>query len=425
MVIITLIMVLAVPALRSTQSERQVVGAASGFVTNVQWSINQARKSGNPIYLVFKWSYDAQELLAHELPAGYSDRFDRNDSTWSGGAFRPPDNPGIRRVATGYYLIEERGRTWPAPPPGSTFPVPEGTPYTYLDFLNEVDAGLNPSEPQYPIDVEATAAGGSATSGPYVNRTSVPKLFYPLDMQSNPVTYSAAYLGNAYLAGSINFSLPRYQSTKVFDFTDAEEILSYDVDDHLVNGLRVYDLGVDHPLLNEQIKDYILLREVNLPESVYIMNPWKNLYPVTDVPRAYADYQSLQYIYRISPDGSFRVYQWTYDPEPFPDGSWFGLVHGRLELRQSLPDFYYFFFAIEEVVDPEAHFNIASNRRAQHENAGRVVTVWPLNSRVIVDPYAPNDSSLPLLPGDAGWQPYRQRYLDKPDGATYPYSGYL
>jgi len=425
MAIIALIMVLAVPALRSNQSQRQMVGATSGFITNIQWAMNQARKSGNYIYLAFKYSYDAQELLGHELPAGYADRFERTDNTWSGGVFRPPDNPGIRRVATGYYFIEERGRTWPAPPPGSVYPVPEGTPYTYLDFLNDLDAGLNPPEPQYPIDVEATAAAGGATSGSYVNRTSVPALFYSLDMQSDPITYSAAYLGDAYLGGSINFSSPMYQSCKIFDVADTEEILTYDVDNHLVNGLRVYDIGVDHPRLNEQIKDYVLLREVNLPESVYIVNPWKNLFPVSDSPRAYADYQSLQFIYRIGPDGSFRVYQWTYDPEPFPDGSVAGMVHGRLELRQSVPDFFYFFFAIEEAVDPEARFDIAVNRRAQNEDSGRVVTVWPLNSRVLVDPYAPNDSTRPLVPGDFKWQPYHQRFLDRPDGATYPYSAYL
>jgi len=425
MVIVALIMVLAVPALRSTQSERYMVGAASAFATNIQWAMNQARKSGNPVYLVFKWGYDAQELLGHELPPGYAGRFERTDQTWSGGVFRPPDNCGIRRVATGYSFIEERGRTWPAPAPGVINPVPEGTPYTYLDFLNELDAGLNPPEPQYPIEVDATAAAGGATSGSYVNRTSVPKFFYPLDVQTTPTTYTAAYLGDAYLSGSLDFSLPGYQSCKIFDVADTEVILSYEVDNHLVNGLRVYDLGVDHPRLNEQIKDYILLREAKLPESVYLMNPWKNLFPVSELPRAYADYQVLQHIYKIGPDGSFRVYQWTYDPEAFPDGSWAGLVHGALDLRQSLPDFYYFFFAIEEAVDPQDHFNVAANRRAQHENAGRVVWVWPLNSRVRVDPYAPNDSTQPLLTTDPGWRPFRQRHLDKPEGATYPYTPYL
>jgi len=436
LLIIALAISIAVPAIMGGRNQRVLVASASRLSSDIQWAMTEAKKSGTNIYLAFKYDFSRDEILGHEAgPAGTV--FDRDDPTYLNGRFRPPDNPGVQRIATGYYLVQEQPRFWSTPQvPSGNIPsleLPaEATPYTYLDFLNELDKFLSdpntffaPKEPQYPFDPGKTAARGGAVSGSNVNRASVPRIFYPLAMDSPSSTYYASFIGDAFESGSLDLSLPERQPNKVFCVADRDEILLYDrYDPSPADGVRTYEPGVDHPRLIEQIYDYILLREVDLPKGVYLINPWKNLFPVGENPRVYADFQFLQFIYRISPDGSFRVYEWTYDPEPFPDNTTTGLVHGHLSLRLSTPDFIYFFLIIDEVVNPEENFNIMDTRRAQNEDSGRVITVWPLNSRVTIDPYAPNDSSRPMTPDDDLWNPYQMRFLDKPQGAQYPYNEY-
>ncbi len=435
LVIVALILSIAVPSILSSRSQRVLVASSTRFMTDLQWAMGEAQKSGVNYFLVFKFDFDPNEILGHE--AGFN-TFQRDEDTWIGGSYRPPDNPGVRRIATGYLIIKESPRYWSVPNQVSgNVVVPalpaEGTPFTYLDFLNELDKynadPINypaPVEPQYPIDVMATGAIGAPVSGPYVNRNSVPLLFYPLRL-STPSQYQSAYLGDAVIQGSLDFSAPEFQANKVFCVADTEEILAYDrVDSNASDGQRTYEPGYDHPRLNEQIQDYVLVREVDLPEGIYFVNPWKNLFPVSADRSRYADFQFIQFLYRIAPDGSFRVYEWTYSPEAFPNGDTglnAGLVHGRADLRLTTPDFIYFFLTVEEAIDAELGFVIKETRRAQMDDYGRVITIWPLNGRVTIDAYAPNDSNAPLNPDAVGiWQPYHMRFLHKPVGASYPYT---
>jgi len=395
LVIIAIIIGIAVPAIKNGQSQRELANSVSFFATNLQWAMSEARKSGQRIFLGFKCGYDRSQI---EAPLGR----DIRDDIWEDGILYLPDNPGVRRAATGYYFVKEQPRTWgraELTPVTAAGKAAEGTPYTYLDFLNELVAGGIPREPAYPLDVEATVLSGAPTEGAYVNRTSTPRFFYPVDLD-NGSDYVSSFIGDAYLAGALDFTAdPALQDNKLFCTADTQEIMLYDVfDPDPADGRVSYEAGVDHPLLSTQMVDYVLLREVNLPPSVYVYNPFRDKFLISynsaigSGSELYADFQSLQFLYAVNPDGAIEVWQWTYDPEPFPDNSIGGLVHGRLEKRSASPLVYYFFFVTEEVVDPENNFAIAANRRAQLSGSGRLITVWPLNGRYFVDDYAPNDT---------------------------------
>ncbi len=405
LVIVAILIGIAAPIIKNGQSQRELANSVSYFTTNLQWAMTEARKSGQRIFLGFKWDYDRGQL---EAPLGY----DVSDDMRASGSLLVPDNPGIRRVATGYYLVKEQPRSWGSDisglVPGSARPA-ESTPYTYLDFLNDLSDPTtpNPAEPLYPLNKDATIASGAPTQGSYVNRTSTPKFFYPIDLDTGS-TYAASYLGYAYVAGALNFpSDVGLQDNKLFCTMDTEEISLLDVTDpDPMDGKVTYEVGVDHPLLVEQMVDYVLLREVDLPPSVYAYNPYQNKFLVSydsgigPSANIYADFQALQFLYAINPDGRIEVWHWTYDPEPFPDGATGGLIHGRLEKRPTAPLVYYFFFVTEEVVDPENNFAVKPTRRAQNTGSGRIVTLWPINGRYFVDDYAPNDYGRRIDPSD-------------------------
>jgi len=403
LVIIAILIGIAAPIIKNGQSQRELANSVSYFTTNLQWAMTEARKSGQRVFLGFKWDYDRNQI---EAPLGY----DVGDDMRASGSLLVADNPGIRRVATGYYLVKEQPRSWGADMSGmvptSARPM-EGTPFTYLDFLNDLRAGYNPAEPLYPLDIDATIDSGASTQGSFVNRTSTPKFFYPMDLDTGG-TYTGSYLGNAYIAGALSFPGDAgLQDNKLFCTADAEEIMLYDVMDlDPADGAVTYEVGVDHPKLTEQIVDYVLLREMDFAPSVYAYNPYQDKFLVSFDSSAgssadiYADFQSVQFLYAINPDGRIEIWQWNYDPEPFPDGSTAGLIHGRLVKRPSAPLVYYFFFVTEEVVDPENRFAIKSTRRSQNTGSGRLVTLWPINGRYFVDDYAPNDYGRYIADGD-------------------------
>jgi prepilin-type N-terminal cleavage/methylation domain-containing protein len=388
LVIIAILLAITVPVIKNGQSQRELANSVAYMSTNFQWAMSEARKSGQTVYMGFKWRYDRNQI---EAPLNYNVN---SDSPLDGG---PPDNPGVARVATGYYFVKEQPRTWSHPDP--TLPVPAGqpgggAPYTYLDFLNEFNAGNAPREPLYPIDVAATNESLMPTQGSMVNATSTPEFFYPMDLNSSN-TYASNFLGYAYQTGALNFPTDAtLQDNKLFCTANLAEIQSYDW-----NGNGKYDPGLDHPMLIEQMVDYILLREVDFPESVYVYNPYQDKFVVSyssvqgPGSEVYGDFQSLQYLYAINPDGTVEVSQWAYGPEPFPDGTAATLVHGHVERRPSAPLVYYFFFATEEVVDPENGWRIQSNRRAQASSSARLLTIWPLNGRYFTIDYTPNDVS--------------------------------
>lgn len=395
LVIIAIIVGVAVPTIKNGQSQRELANSVGLFATNVQFAMTEARKSGQRVFLGFKYGYDQSQI---EAPLGYA----TSDSMYASGGLIVPDNPGVRRVATGYYIVKESPRTWPdLTVTGSGAKAKaEGAPYTYLDFLNELNDGLEPKEPVYPFDKDKTSESGANTLGSFVNRTSTPKYFYPINLDEG-TTYSGSYLGNSYQTGVLSFRVDAgLQDNKIFCTNDAEEIQTYDQTDDPDDGVITYEPGIDHPSLTMQMTDYVLLKELDFNPSVYAMNPYQDKFMVQydstvgTSSEVYADFQSLQFIYCFNPDGTVEVYEWTYDPEPFPDGSTgpaAGLVHGRLQKRPCAPDIIYYFFVTDEVLDPEHNYGIKYTRRSQNAASGRLFAIWPLNGRFYVDDYTPND----------------------------------
>ncbi len=404
LVIIAIIIGVAIPSIKNGQSQRELANSVGLFATNVQYAMTEARKSGQRVFLGFKYAYDQSQI---EAPLGYAP----SDSMYASGSLIVPDNPGVRRIAAGYYIVKESLRTWPEATviAASEYVKAEGSPYTYLDFLNELDLGRNPKEPVYPINLDKTSASGANTQGSFVNRTSTPKFFYPINLDTG-TTYNGSYLGNAFQTGVLSFRVDAgLQDNKLFCTNDAEEIQTYDVAYDPNDDVLTYEPGIDHPKLSEQITDYVLLKELDFAPSVYAMNPYQDKFlvqydsTVGASSEVYADFQSLQFIYCFNPDGSVELFEWTYDPEPFPDGSTgpsAGLVHGRLQKRPCAPDIIYFFFVTEEVIDPERNYSIKYARRSQNTASGRLFAIWPLNGRFYVDDYAPNDYGQTL----DGWQ---------------------
>jgi prepilin-type N-terminal cleavage/methylation domain-containing protein len=402
LVIIAIIIGIAVPAIKNGQSQRELANSVGYFATNVQWAMAEARKSGQRVFLGFKYGYDETQM---EAPLGYA----VSDDMRASGGLIVADNPGVRRVASGYYLVKEQPRTWGDPNvTGAVNSPAEGTPFTNLDFLNELDDGHGPKEPIYPYDVDKTSASGAAVDGSLINHTSTPRYFYPINLDTG-TTYSGSYLGNAFQTGVLSFRIDQgLQDNKMFCTNDTEEIRTYDV--NYQSGKHTYEPGVDHPALTQQIVDYILLREVALPPSVYAYNPYQDKFLVSfdsavgQASELYADFQSLQFLYCFNPDGRVEVYEWTYEPEAFPNGDTGpqnGLTHGRLAKRFAAPDIFYYFFVTEECVDPENGFRIKDTRRSQNSGSGRLFSIWPLNGRYFVDDYAPNDYGKYIAPNDS------------------------
>ena len=90
LVIIAILMAISVPVIKNGQSQRELANSVAYMSTNLQWAMAEARKSGQTIYMGFKWRYDRNQI---EAPLDYDVN---SDSPLDGG---PPDNPGIARVA--------------------------------------------------------------------------------------------------------------------------------------------------------------------------------------------------------------------------------------------------------------------------------------------------------------------------------------
>lgn len=393
LVVIAILLAIALPAMLTNRNQRKLVGVVGDFISDVQWARTQAAKDGNPVYLVFKGQFDAGQI---EPPVGkaigdpmtFSDPNDPTGTVY----IHPPDNPGVGRVATGYAFVEARKR-YHGPPRLAADPA-EGTPYTYLDILNDVDAGLTPLEPVYP------KAPGEPGSGFSINRLSKPEFFYPTDLEGGGSYGAASYLGLQFMQGvTSTYQLPGRQATKIFCTTDYQELLAMNASGAKINNRRVYVAGVDHPMLNDQVVDYFVIKEKTVPTGVYIMNPWKDEFVIENSggPNNYQyfDFQYLQFIFGFEPDGSINLYQWTYDPELFPatsSGDNGQLVHGRLEPRTSIPETRTLFFVTEDAVEfSGTAARIAESRAAQLSGNGRSVSFWPLNGKYTVDEYTPND----------------------------------
>lgn len=412
---------IAVPSLIATQPERNLAAAGDTFANDFNYARAKAEATGNNVYVAFEFYpderqieglWDPDELQPELIP------------TRNGMAYLNPGNPGISRVAKAYYIVEERPRY-----------KDDDSPYTYLDWLDDYDraAALGsqfyPVEPMFPFSVEDTYAAGVIPdpTRAAVNAMVAPLSAYPQDMRSGDedTTYLQRYrVLPADLAGADGWRDAERddQQFKIFCIADELEILSYDQNPDgagYVSGddlPRSYDpvpggaygnypgSSGDHPRLRDQVVDYVLLKRVELPDHVYFMNAWKNTWIVGwedvggDRYYDYQDMQFLQYLWQFQPSGEVALAEWGYDPEPFPDGNFGGMVHGDVIERPGIPTAHMMWMVLEECVDfgsgsAVSRASVLSNRKGNQLHAGRSFCFWPLNGKYYVADYTPNDGA--------------------------------
>jgi prepilin-type N-terminal cleavage/methylation domain-containing protein len=440
MVIIALLMAIAVKSYVAQIPQREVVGAVDTFSNDLRWVRTQAAKSGNFVYLAFKYDYDPNQI---EPPFGGN----VGDRIWGTGVAVPPDNPGISRACRGYVIVEARPRYHQGPPPDSirnnasmssqflfsewgapgVDPKPSGSVYTYKDYLDDLwmaEEGYpgqyrRPLEPIYPKDEAATnkllSDNVIARDDANINRDSVPEIFYPFMLYGDPsssTTYqsNSGYMADEYQTALQNsdlifFRADYLQSCKLFDSCSRSEIISYNANyqneftttqSGFVYAQQKYDLG-DHPrLFNSAIIDHVTIYKREFSDSVYLMNPYKSKFLVewdsTSNYENWQDFQYLQFVLCVDPDGRLAWYDWSYAPDTDDYFLAASMLHGSLELRDDTPRLRSLFVVAEDAVDfvGESAF-IADSVKAGLEGNGRMVTLWPLVGKYYVDTYAPND----------------------------------
>ena len=186
----------------------------------------------------------------------------------------------------------------------------------------------------------------------------------------------------------------------MFCVADREEILEYDQAPitYDSNGLRLIG-AEDSPVLMEQMVDYVLLKEIELPDHVFMINPTHN-YWATDFEDTgsgiVGSYQiCVLKIVGFHPNGEIAWADWGYDT--MGDNTIF--VHGQLIERKEAPLPRCAWMTIEEVVedifdgDTEAANGSPFNeKKPQQASNGRMFILWPLNGQYEVLDYAPNDT---------------------------------
>lgn len=459
--IISILLAVAVSGFVGQQPQRELISSIDSFANDLRWAHSQAAKTGNNIYLAFIYDYDPNQIVPPfdfttlaPVPPG--------TTIWDTGIAVPPDNPGVKRTCKGYIIVEARPRFHQGAPSnrgvanradflysewgaigvdGDQFSKAQGTPYTYRDYLGDfwmaqfIGGYKTPLEPIYPLNDELTNKmlrnRGLARDDSNINRESVPEVFYPFVLYpglSGSLTYQSAsgYSGTGYLTALANitdnpssaytfFTRADIQGCKVFNQASRSEILLYN-DDYTNESIsapgfgtleaQTYDPGVDHPRMNDQIIDYVMIYKRTLPEHVFFMNPANSKYQVrwnsnTNI-EEWHDFQFLQFLIGVTPQGRMMQHQWGFSPEyfPVPDPANPGnpnpkdndLIHGNLQLRTGIPELRTVFLVTDEVVEftgPSA--TIADNAAANREGNGRLYTYWPLSGKYYIESYTPND----------------------------------
>jgi prepilin-type N-terminal cleavage/methylation domain-containing protein len=415
MLIFGILVAVAVPTLIATQPERNLAASGDRFANDVNYARSKAEATGNKVYLAFRTTADLNQVQGRWDPIN---RTEQMTPTSIGETFINPANPGCSRVANEYVIVEERPR----------FNV-DGSPLTYLDWLNQldnfndgvVDAGY-PVEPTFPYDIETTVLAGTLpdpSTGKF-NPFAAPLINMWMNMLPSGADYEARHWENDGLNGADwSDGHPEDQQYKVFCVADEDEILSYDATvDFDANGNRVFTAGEDHPRLLDHVHDYVLLKRVKLPEHVYFLNPWKDHWTTgwedVDLPgggtqRNFEDnnLQFLQYLWTFKPNGELAYSEWTFDPEPFDDGSSnFGITHGQPVELDSLPTIRAAWMVLDEVLDfgantPIAKVMVQPNKKANVESSARMFSFWALTAKYYVDDYTPNDSQRAMDENDA------------------------
>ena len=469
-VIIAILLGVAVKGFVGQQPQRELISAVDSFANDLRWAQAQAAKSGNNIYIAFKYDYDPNQIIP---PFDFNAMAPMAPGTqiWDSGMALPPDNPGIKRTCKGYIIVEARPRFHQGSPlnrgaasrsdflfsewgaagvDGDQYSKPAGTPYTYRDYLGDlwmaqfVGGYKFPFEPIYPLDDNLTNEllrnRGVARDDANINSESVPEVFYPFVLygdSSGSLTYQSAsgYVGTAYLGALANitdnpnsaftfFTRSDIQSCKVFNQASRAEILLYNQDYSSESAstqgfgtieAQTYDPGVDHPRMNDQIVDYVMIYKRTLSEHAFFMNPSTCKYQVrwnsnTGI-EEWHDFQFLQFIIAVTPQGRMLQHQWGFSPEyfPVPDPGNPGspnpnngaLIHGNLQLRSGIPELRTIFLVTDEVVEftgPSA--TISDGAASNRDGNGRLYTYWPLSGKYYVEAYTPNDRQFRMAPYD-------------------------
>lgn len=421
LLIFAILVAIAVPSLISSLPERNLAAAGDQFANDFNYCRAKAEATGNQIYMGFEFSADPLQVegwwddsVQPMAPAEYP--------TKRGVSFIPPANPGVSRTARAYYIVEARPRY-----------KADGAPMTYLDWLIALDEWDNsdndppyPVEPLFPFSVPDTLAAGTLpdpTLGAF-NAIAAPLVAYPQDMRggSPSTVYDVRF---RYLPDDLNGSGgwldgdPDDQQFKLFCVADEATILAYDQNVDYVNNQRTYDpvpggaagghsgSHGDHPKLLDQVVDYVLLKRVELPEYVYLVNPWKNSWvvgwegPTNNRRFEVQDMQYLQNFFVFNPHGEIDLATWSYDPESFPDGSVANLNHGTIASRSGMPVVRSVWLTIEECLDfggnsTYARANLSEARKVNQTSSGRMMSFWPLNGKYYVTDYTPNDGTRKL-----------------------------
>ena len=448
LVIMGILAAIVVPSLISGQPQRNLSAGGERFASDIRYCRGKAEASGHDIYLGFIYSpYQGQ------VDAGLDANGDAIDPAATAGAsnnayFDNPANPGVARTCTEYYVVEDRprmlrvdaaGRNESEPDfnPATAYGRNKTVPMTYLDWLNWYDAWNNgnnyangaampyPVEPQFPYRRAQTQAAGvfpDPKAGPF-NDIAVPLVAYPQFMRGAAANYVANFTYAdptsmaSPVAGAWSAGDPDDQQFKVFCVADQAEILSYD--DGAIDAAtnkRFYDSSRDHPRLNQQVQDYILLKRVVLPSHAYFLNPWRSEWVVgyegQPNNRKYVVKTAgfLQYLWNFKPTGQVTLASWGYEPQSFPPGAANGfssLVHGNIKQIDNLPTIRPMWMVVDECLDfaqPE-QFAFGGNnyssdisvlRNAKKANltaSGRMFMLWPMNGKYYVDEYTPNDAT--------------------------------
>jgi prepilin-type N-terminal cleavage/methylation domain-containing protein len=403
--ILAILMAIVIPSLISSQPSRNLAAASERFGLDVKYAMQTAQSSGNDVIIGFDFDVNPSNIEEARNPDGTL-----INATYNGTEFINPGNPGAARVATRYYIVEARKR-WrdevivggaaAGQPNFQRSDEPSYLiPYTYLDWLNLYDAYQNgrvpgpPVEPLFPYEQGI----GEPRNGDF-NAFATPRYVYPLDMLD---TSTVSYLNRFLPSGTplwINGDRED-QVYKMFCVADREEILDYDQnpitrDD---NGLRIAG-AEDSPLLAEQIVDYVLLKEIDLPDHVFMINPTHN-YWATDfedtsggIVANYQDMQFLQHLWVFHPSGEIALADWGYDTQG--DNNVF--VHGQLAEHKETPMPHCAWLTTDEVVedvfdgDSDAGGSPFNEKKPQLASQGRMFVLWPLNGQYEVLDYAPND----------------------------------
>jgi prepilin-type N-terminal cleavage/methylation domain-containing protein len=398
--ILAILMAIVIPSLISTQPTRNLAAASEKFGLDMKFAMQTAASTGNDVIVGFDFEPNPDNIEDARTPDGTV-----ITPTYQAGQFVNPGNPGVARVAKRYYIVEARKR-WRdevlvGNPSLGYLRSDEKKyliPYTYLDWLNLYDAynagnAANPPvEPLFPY-----AEGiGEPKNGDF-NAFATPRYAYPQNMtDSGSTTYLARFLSGTPVWSS---GLRNDQSYKMFCVADREEILAYDQAPITLdsNGARLPG-AEDSMKLKEQIVDYVLLKEVELPDHVVFINPTQN-YWVTDFENTssgtvstYQDMQFLQHLWVFHPNGELALANWGY--EDLGDPATY--VHGTLIEKRESPQAHCFWMITEEVAEDIFDGDTSggspfNERKAQQDMNGRIFVLWPLNGQYVVQDYAPND----------------------------------